>query len=154
MMAAVRTGDWPRASSLMHPAALKQLRDLLQPILAFAGPEADGIRQQLFGFASMAEAKAASDSTVFVQLMNAVMSQQQGMAEAMATAQFSPIGVIEEGKDTVHVVGRTSATVMKLPFSQVEVISLQRYGATWRGILKGDVVAMATGIRAALEGQK
>src|SRR5688572_3442003 len=72
MMAAVRTGDWPRASSLMHPAALKQLRDLLQPILAFAGPEADGIRQQLFGFASMAEAKAASDSTVFVQLMNAV----------------------------------------------------------------------------------
>ena len=154
ILEATRTTNWGRAASLMHPAALKELRTLFDPILTLENETGATLRHQLFGFATLKEATQASDSTVYSQLMNAVMAQQAGMDDAVRSAKFHYIGTVEEGRDTAHVLGRMSMSVQSIPFSQIEVISVVRAGATWRGLLKGELKAMAAGMKAAMEGQR
>jgi hypothetical protein len=150
-VSAMRETDWGKAATLMHPSALQQLRSLFDPILLMDSPEADGVRREIFGFPTKQAAIAASDSALFVNLMSFTIGRQEGMESAMRTTQFSHIGTVTEGRDTVHVLGRMSMRVMDLPVSQLEVISLMRYGNSWRGVLKGDLVTMAAGLRKALE---
>lgn len=149
MLNAMRTSDWGKAATLMHPDALRQLRALFDPILTLESQEGDGIREQVFGFPSRQSAVTASDSSVFAGLMT-FTSQQGGLAEALSTSRFQYLGSVEEGKDTVHVVGRIHMSIDSIPISQMEVISLMRFGSTWRGMLKGDLVAMANAMRAAI----
>jgi hypothetical protein len=150
-MDAVRSTDWGRAAGLMHPVALQQLRDLLDPLLTLGGAEADGVRQQVFGFTSREAAVAASDSAIFASLLTFTMSQQAGLADAMRSTQFRVLGTVTEGRDTVHVLGRISMTVQGLAVAQMEVVSVMRFGQTWRGLLKGDFAAMASALRAAVQ---
>lgn len=149
MLTAMRASDWGKAASLMHPDALRQLRALFDPILTLEGQEGDGIRGQMFGFPSRQAAVSASDSSVFASLMT-FMSQQAGLADALQASRFQYLGTVGEGTDTVHVVGRIHMSIDSIPISQMEVISLARFGSTWRGMLKGDLVAMANAMRAAI----
>jgi hypothetical protein len=153
IMAAVRATDWGRMATLMDTGALRQLHALLEPILTLDDPEVAGMRQTMFGFATLEAARAATDSAVFVGLMRFTTSQQAGLADAMRSAQFAVLGTVPEGRDTMHVVGRISLTVESIAVTNMEVISLVRAGATWRGLLKGDVTAMASALRRAVEGR-
>jgi hypothetical protein len=134
----------------MHADALREMRGLLGSVLE--APNADEFRQQLLGVKTVAEALALSDTAVFAGLMQAT-TQQPGVAEAMRTAAIQVLGQVKEGADTVHVVYRMSMTVNNIPVTKMDVMTVGRSTHGWRGLLKGDVRALASSLRAAIQQQ-
>src|SRR5256885_2356701 len=73
---AFAAGDWAGAARLMHPAALRQLRDLFS--LALTNDKLGQARQQLFGLQSVAEASATPDTALFAAFLKSLTSRQPG----------------------------------------------------------------------------
>lgn len=149
-MAATRAADWAGMARLMHPSALRQMRELFDAILSSADAEAAEARQQLFGVRSAAEAAAMPDTLLFTNFLRTVMAMQAEVTSALRTAEMQVLGHVNEGADTVHVLTRLTLTVETIPISQMDVMSFGRLGPTWRGLLKADFTAMAARLRAML----
>jgi len=147
---AMRAADWQGMAALMHPNALKEMRQLLAGV--FEAPNGGPMRQQLLGVTTVQQAKALSDTAVFASLMR-MTTQDADVAELLRTAKVQVLGHVNEGADTVHVVYRMAMTVNGIPITRMDVMSLARSPVGWRGLLKGDVSALAAGIRAAMESQ-
>ena len=147
-MEALRAADWHGMAILMHPDALREMRRLMAAL--FEAPNADALREQLLGVRTGAEANALSDTGVFESLMRAT-SQQAGMAEALRSATVQLLGHVDEGGDTTHVVYRMAMTIDSIPITRMDVMTLARSPYGWRGLLKGDLSALAARIRAAIQ---
>src|SRR5438105_1852702 len=74
---AFAAGDWAGAARLMHPAALRQLRELFS--LALTNDKLAQARQQLFGIQSAAEAAATPDTVLFAAFLQNMFKKQPGM---------------------------------------------------------------------------
>src|SRR6266550_1098616 len=149
-VAAMRAADWNGMASLMHQNALKEMRQLLSGV--FEAPNAGPIRQQLLGVFTVQQAQALSDTAVFASLMR-MTTQDADVAELLRSAKVEVLGHVNEGADTVHVVYRMAMTINGIPITKMDVMSLARSPVGWRGLLKGDVTALAAGIRAAMQSQ-
>jgi len=149
-VAAMRAADWNGMASLMHQNALKEMRQLLSGV--FEAPNGAQIRQQLLGVTTVQQAQALSDTTVFASLMR-MTTQDADVAELLRSAKVQVLGHVNEGADTVHVVYRMAMTINGIPITKMDVMSLARSPVGWRGLLKGDVTALAAGIRAAMPSQ-
>jgi hypothetical protein len=149
-IAAMRAADWNGMASLMHQNALKEMRQLLSGV--FEAPNAGPIRQQLLGVTTVQQAQALSDTAVFASLMRTT-TQDADVAELLRSAKVQVLGHVNEGADTVHVVYRMAMTINGIPITKMDVMSLARSPVGWRGLLKGDVTALAAGIRAAMQSQ-
>lgn len=145
----MRAGEWQQMAALMHSDALLQLRRMLQPL--FDSPNGDEFREQLLGVASIAEASALSDTTVFANLARISTTRDSTLAQAVRTAQVQFIGELPEGRDTMHVVYRMTLTIEGSTFTQMDVFSMGRSNRGWRGLLKGDFTALAAAISNALD---
>ncbi len=148
-VSAMQAADWDTMAGLMDQSALKSMRDLLSPL--FDLPEAAELRQRFLGVETVDEAAALSDTAVFARFMQFVGSQEPSLQEALKTSRMRVIGHIPEGGDTVHVVYRMTMTVEGITMTRLDVFSLRQHGETWRGLLAGDVSALAAALRAALE---
>ncbi|HEX9346309.1 MAG TPA: hypothetical protein VF919_01940 [Gemmatimonadales bacterium] len=149
-VAAMRAADWNGMASLMHQNALKEMRQLLSGV--FEAPNGAQIRQQLLGVTTVQQAQALSDTAVFASLMR-MTTQDADVAELLRSAKVQVLGHVNEGADTVHVVYRMAMTINGIPITKMDVMSLARSPVGWRGLLKGDVTALAAGIRAATQSQ-
>jgi len=149
-VAAMRAADWNGMASLMHQNALKEMRQLLSGV--FEAPNGAQIRQQLLGVTTVQQAQALSDTAVFASLMR-MTTQDADVAELLRSAKVQVLGHVNEGADTVHVVYRMAMTINGIPITKMDVMSLARSPVGWRGLLKGDVTALAAGIRAAMQSQ-
>ena len=145
---AMRANDWKAVAALMHPGALRQLREFFSVL--FEAPNADPIRRELLGVSSAAEAKALSDTAMFESLLR-VSAKSPELADAFRTATVQILGQVNEGPDTAHVVYRMQITLEGTPVTTMDVFSLARSPAGWRGLLKGDMAAFAAAIRAAVQ---
>jgi len=141
----MRALDWTGMARLMHPSALHQLRELLTVLIQ--APSADDLRQQLLGVRSVAAAESLSDTAVFAGLMHATLERDQGLADVMKSARMQVLGHINEGPDTVHVLYRMTLVVDSTPITRMDVASFARSPIGWRGLLKGDVTALAARLR-------
>ena len=137
---AFAAGDWAGAARLMHPAALRQLRELFS--LALTNDKLGEARQKLFGLQSVAEATATPDTALFAAFLKNLMSRQPGFLEAMKTATITPIGHVQQG-DTVLVVTRIGLKAGGVAMTQFDVMPFLRDGQVWRGALKADFTNMA-----------
>ena len=146
-VAAMRAADWNGMAALMHQNALKEMRQLLAGV--FEAPNGGPIRQQLLGVTTVPQAQALSDTAVFAALMRTT-TQDADVAELLRSARVQVLGHVNEGADTVHVVYRMAMTINGIPITKMDVMSLARSPVGWRGLLKGDVTALAAGIRAAV----
>ena len=149
-VAAMRAADWNGMAALMHQNALKEMRQLLSGV--FEAPNGAQIRQQLLGVTTVQQAQALSDTAVFASLMR-MTTQDADVAELLRSAKVEVLGHVNEGADTVHVVYRMAMTINGIPITKMDVMSLARSPVGWRGLLKGDVTALAAGIRAAMPSQ-
>lgn len=145
---AMRANDWKSLAALMHPAALSQMREFLSVLLE--APNADPIRRELLGVSSAAEAKALSDTAMFESLLR-VTAKSPELGDAFRSAKAQILGQVNEGPDTAHVVYRMQIILEGTPVTTMDVISLGRSPAGWRGLLKGDMAAFAAAIRAAIQ---
>lgn len=149
-ISAMRAADWNGMAALMHQNALKELRQFLAALLE--APDAGQMRQQLLGVTTVQQAQALSDTAVFAALMR-MTTQDADVAELLKSAKVQVLGHVNEGPDTVHVVYRMAMTINGIPITKMDVMSLARSPVGWRGLLKGDVSALAAGIRAAMQSQ-
>ena len=150
--AAMRVEDAVAVAQLMHPDALAELRGLLEPLFLSTLPEANDFRQRFLGVRTAAEAQALSDTTVFVNFLGSLSGQVPLFGAALRGASMEALGHVSEGADTAHVVYRVTVEIESLTVQRMAVVSLRRYGDTWRGLLTGDYSQLATVLRATLGG--
>jgi hypothetical protein len=144
-MRAMKAQQWDSMAYLMHPYALHQMHELLGPL--FEAPSMDGPRQELLGVRTLAEARALSDTAVFVALISRVMTSQAQVMEFLRDATVQVIGHVEEGRDTVHVVYRMHYEKGEAAISKMDVVSMQRMGNTWRALLSADLRMLGAMLR-------
>src|SRR6185295_4091372 len=104
---AVKQKDWAKFASLMHPAALAELKSMFQPIAKLEG--AAELRKTFFGVDNAAQFDALSDQAAFERLMANLTANIPGMAEAVASSEMFIVGSVPEGDDLVHVVYHSGA---------------------------------------------
>ncbi len=149
-LTAMQAADWAGMAKLMHPDALRQLREYLSPLFASAVPEADAFRQQFLGVRTAAEATALSDTTVFANFVRALNARDPAAARAISEATIQQIGHVPDGVDIAHVVYRATLDVEGMTISNVNVLTVKRWERGWRVLLTGDYSALATVLRRAL----
>jgi hypothetical protein len=147
--AAIRESDWAAAARLMHPSALKQLRQLFEPLIA--APNMEELGAQLFGVHSAAELATVPDTILFATFLLNVMAQQAGLGEALRTATIEPLGHVAQGADTMLVVSRLTLRVEGVSISQFEVMPFVSDRGRWWGLLKADFTNMAALMQKALD---
>lgn len=145
---AVRNNDWAAAARIMHPSALKQLRQLFEPLIA--APNMGDLGVQLFGVHSTAELATTPDTILFATFLRSVMAQQAGLGEALRTATIEPLGHVAQG-DTMLVVSRLTLSVQGVSISQFEVMPFVTDQGRWWGLLKADFTNMAALMQKALD---
>lgn len=150
-LALMRQRDWSGVTRLTHPDAMAELRSLLDPLFTSTRPEADDFRLQLLGIRTAAEAQALSDTTTFINFLEAMSDRVPAIDDVMRRAVVEPIGHVVRG-DTAYVVYRSTISIEGMPVSTLAVVALLRAGDTWRGLLGGDFSSLATALRQALDG--
>lgn len=154
MWVAVQDHKWDAVAHLTHPRALREFRELLAPIVDANGPAADSVRQIVFGSISREAAATVSDSAVYVNLMRWSESLNAAQPGAVEATHYQLLGTVPEGRDTVHVIARASATISGRYLTWIQVYSLTRSGATWRGLLQPNWSQFAAAVRAAVTHQQ
>ncbi|HWC73635.1 MAG TPA: tetratricopeptide repeat protein [Gemmatimonadales bacterium] len=149
MIDAMRANDWQTMAALMDPRALHQLREFLS--ILFDTPNVDQIRKELLGVSTVAEAQALSDTAMFEALLRYTTKSNPELGDVFRSAKVQILGQVNEGPDTAHVVYRMQMTVEGTPVTTMDVVSLTRSAAGWRGLLKADMSAFAAAIRAAIQ---
>ena len=148
LVTAMAAADWAGMAERMHPAALKELRNLLEPI--FRVPEMHQLRQQILGVASVQAMERLPDAAFFEGLMGMVLMQDPLAGSILETASYTPVGVVMEG-DTAHVVGRMLLEPEGVPITKMEVSSFLAHDGRWLALLTGDLSAMAAVLAAMAE---
>ena len=145
--AALRDTNWVRMAALMHPHARAEFRSLFAPVFQCPGAEGATVRQSLFGTASAADVAKMPDTLLLAAIFRFAASQEEGLSRVLRTAHMRILGHVAEGADTVHVLTRISFSVEGMAVSSIEVASFERFGATWRALLKADFTSMAAVLR-------
>jgi hypothetical protein len=148
---AMRRRDWKEIATLTHPDAFIELRQLLHPLFESSLPEADDFRQEFLGVRTVDEAKALTDTTVFINFLRLMGERLPPIEDGLRRAVIEPIGHVARG-DTAYVVYRSTTTVQAMPVSTLSVFSLRAVGDTWRAQLTADFTSLATALRQALGG--
>jgi hypothetical protein len=145
-IAALGRGAWDEIAGMMHPEALAEFRTLFAPVMN--GERGREIGPQVFGVADSAGFAAAADSALFANFLRASMGADPALANVMRTAKVLVLGHVSEGPDVQHVVSRLTMTAEGLEFSRMDVMSLRRFGNSWRGLLTGDIRLLAQSLQA------
>ena len=139
--------DWPAYTHLMHPEALRSMRQMFRPIIV--ADDTGEAAQGLFGVAGIKGYDAASDSALFCSLMVNLMKIAPAMVEAVKNAEYTVIGSVPEGKDLVHVVYRVHTAAEEVQVTKVSAISLRRHGESWRFLLSGNMEGLVSALQKA-----
>ena len=139
----MKTGDWAANARLMHPEALQGFKDMVSPLLSLGTGEE---LARLMGVDSAATLAALPPADFFARFVGSVMAQQ-GLMEVMRSAEIQVVGSVPEGADQAHVVYRMSMSVAGATVTRMNVISARRDGASWKGLLTGDMQGLAQALQ-------
>ncbi|MDX2030529.1 MAG: hypothetical protein SF339_07660 [Blastocatellia bacterium] len=154
-VAATQQGDWPKATSYMHPDALAGFKKAFAPVFDAKDPKAAAGIGAIFGINSREEFDALTGGQLLEKLMGTLGGAMPGLNQLMKQSSFTILGRVPEGEDLVHLVCRAQVPMggmqlkeapdltKNVTFSKMEVVSLRRYESTWRVILSGEIEGMA-----------
>ena len=157
---ASRAGDWLKAGSLMHPVALKQLRDMFGPLIAMAKTDKD--KQEIsamLGIKDKAEFDKLSDQEVFGKIFGLLTGISPEIKNALNSSTYEIIGSVPEKTDLMHVIFRMQLKLevpnvsTPISFGKLDVMTLQRFENSWRAILKGDLQGIIQAIVGAIKAE-
>ena len=140
-MEAMRRSEWATCARLMHPEALRQLKQMFRPIVLAEPTRQVGIT--FFNVRTAAEYERLSAEQAFERLMRGMIQITPELRSAMATSQFEIIGHVREAPGLAHVVYRMKVTAQGIGMAKTTVMSLRKSGASWRGLLSGDIEGLA-----------
>jgi hypothetical protein len=143
--ARMRAGEWESAAETFDPAALKQFRGMMAPILE--GPVGEAMATMFFGEGKTGRDLAKMSDTAF---FSGFMRNVSGGVGAKLQGQ-QILGSVPEGADRQHLVTRATAEAMGVRMTQMEVVTLNRTSQGWRLALSGELEGMAQALRRANE---
>jgi hypothetical protein len=136
----MQANEWNAAAETFDPAALKQFREMLAPILE-AG-EGAGMLALFFDGQTPESLKAMSDQAFFSGMIANMMKTAGGTLDSQQV-----IGGVAEGTDRMHMVVRAKASAMGLSITQMEVVTLNKTPDGWRLALSGKMEGMAQALQ-------
>lgn len=143
--ARMRAGEWDRAAETFDPAALKQFREMIAPILE--GTMGEGMIGMFYGAGKTADdIRRMNDTAFFAGFMRNVAG---GVAASLKGQEI--LGSVPEGADRIHLVTRASVEAMDIRMTQMEVVTMNRTPQGWRLALSGKFDGMAQAMRKAGE---
>ena len=142
---AMRGGEWDTAARLMHPEALAQFREMLTPAFQSEGPGRE-LRDQFFGGMTMSRIQDLSDTDFFAGFFQGMMALNPELLGVVQDAEITMVGHVLEGQDVAHVVYRMQMQMDAMTFTKLDVMSVKRHGATWRGLLTGTMEGLAAAL--------
>lgn len=144
---AIRRGDYLTAASLMDPQALHEIRTSLAEV-------PDGVSgdvwQRFLGVRSKGELFAISDTALYALFIRTRLERDSTLISAFRTSRITVLGHILEGRDTAHVLYRSTIVLSGVPLSTVNVVSLSRTRTGWRCVLQADMSAFMSAMVQAL----
>lgn len=135
--------DWEGMAALMHPAALAEVRSLIE-LLAGVDDAAEFV-EFVYG-PDIGDVTELSDEVLFAGFIEFALSQNPEMLEFLSNASIETLGHLMEG-DTAHVVTRVRISMDDFSVAQMSVSSFQQDGGEWKALLTADVGGMIAGIR-------
>lgn len=148
-LAAVKSDGMAGATTLMHPEELERFRASLAPVLAIEPGVGVEIRKSLFGPEITAEGLQRMSAEDFMKGFMGFADQQM-KATNTEVVSMEIVGSVPEG-DVMHLVTRNRVTASGMTLTAMEVVSLKRYGKTWRLMLSGKIDGMAEMIKAQIK---
>jgi hypothetical protein len=138
---AVQRGDWEAYAAQMHPKALQRFKEMMSPLFRIEDRNvAREMQKTLFGGRNSEELQRMTPDQFFTLFMSS-MARLPGMGEALKNAKGEVIGRVNEGDSRAHVVVRASTSIpgMVENYTRMDVVSFERDGGTWKGLLAGDM---------------
>jgi hypothetical protein len=151
---AVKAAQWQKFAGLMHPDALRDLKQTFAPALEAADADSDELRQVMRFFGKPKDVKellALPPDKFFARFLEGTMESVPRLRKVLSGSEFQMIGTVYEKDGTAHVVYRGRIKVNEVTVSKVDVISLKQDGESWRMLLSGDFKALADQLRGALK---
>jgi hypothetical protein len=143
--ARMRAGDWAAAAETFDPAALKQFRGMVGPLLE--RPVGEGVLGMFHDDGKLsADTGKMSDAEFFAGFVRGLM-----LGSGANLNGQDILGAVPEGPDRMHLVTRSSVEAMGIHLTQVEVVTLNRTPQGWRLALNGKLDGMAQALRQASE---
>ena len=142
---AMRGGEWQAAARLMHPEALEQFRRMLMPAFETDTPGRE-LRDQFFDGLPSSRIRHLSDTTFFERFFRGMMTLSPELLGVVQGAEITMVGHVSEGEDIAHVVYRMQMKMDELAVTRLDVMSVKRYGDTWRALLTGSMEGVAAAL--------
>ncbi|MDQ3621516.1 MAG: hypothetical protein M3463_03380 [Verrucomicrobiota bacterium] len=147
-MDAMRSGDWKTFTACMHPKALAEFKASFLPLIEAApkGKTWEEILNTLLGGKSAAVLKKMTPPAFFENFMQSFSTMNPIIKQGLAGAETEVIGHVDEGAEKTHVVFRLTVSMGEMKTTKMDVASLEKDGAEWKAVLKGDMQAMIAGL--------
>ena len=156
---ALKATDFQKMSTVMHPEALTQFKDILMPVMQGFN---ESIAQDTTGTAqvpdSLKQMLAGIDTlqgeAFYTQSMRVLSSIVPDLRQSLSGMSSTIIGGVPEGDTLVHVVQRTSMEYMGRGMTnEVDVVTVKKSDGGWRVMLTGGMRGLAEGMRQAFMGR-
>lgn len=152
----IKEGRIKDYGQLMHPEAMKQLKEIMLPIVEGAAQEgaADQLLALFANVESVEDLRAVSDQEFFVAFFQGVMQVVPQLSQVMQQADMEVIGHVAEGADTVHVVYRIKLTQEELKVTKLSVLTAKSDKGQWKLMLTGEVEGVAAALQRQFGGKE
>jgi hypothetical protein len=145
LFATMRAGNWSAFAASMHPTALRKFHDMLGPVVV--SPRGAEVRRELFGGATAEDISKFSDEQFFARFISKSMGADPELRTVLDSSQIQVLGHVDEAPDVAHVLVRMRMSIGGIRIAKPDVISFERQGSVWLGLLRADVEIMAAALR-------
>jgi len=142
--------DFDAFAECMHPSALARFKTMMWPIfelIADKDTTANAAALAMFGLEKSDSGLVdIPPGQVFANFMRGLANFLPEFKSAMESSRSEYIGEIAEGDSLVHIVARSSAAAGGTEVTEMEVVTVRRYGEEWRLELSGKMEGFAQSI--------
>ena len=142
-MVEFKAGNWAGFSAFVHPEALEKFKESMWTVIEYMAEqdttsESDAYLQ-MFGVERVDGKLIEPSSKDFFDNTFKGLSQIVPMfTEAMSSTEFEILGNVMEGDTLVHVVTRSTASVMGTTITKMEIATLKRFEDSWKMMLSAE----------------
>ncbi|KAA3635765.1 MAG: hypothetical protein DWP97_04145 [Calditrichaeota bacterium] len=138
-----KQGNWSGFSEYVHPEALNEFKNSMWEVMVYlAGQDTtpgSDTYLEMFGL-NKVDGKLVEPSAkdFFDNTFKGISQLVPMFTEAMSSTEYEILGNVKEGDTLVHVVTRSTATMMGTTITKMEIASLKKSGDSWKMLLSAE----------------
>ena len=133
---ALQAGDFSTFVSYLHPEAVSEFENMVQPVLNALAPtdSLGNVVDSMNIFGTWRQSQAFMDQpadSIFVQVMSAIFEIAPEIRMTFSSIENDFVGGVMQA-DTAFLVSRTTLTSQGQPFSEMNVVSMTKSDGEWK----------------------